>query len=50
MGVKRGDMDAGQTQALLQQQAQFLQQAVEQQTNAHTQDMNTMAEMVCFTN
>ena len=39
-------MDAGQLQALLQQQAQFLQQTVEQQTNAHTQAMNAMAEMV----
>ena len=39
-------MDAGQVQALLQQQAQFLQQTVEQQTNAHTQAMNAMAEMV----
>ena len=39
-------MDAGQLQALLQQQAQFLQQTVEQQTNAHTQAMNAMTEMV----
>ena len=39
-------MDAGQLQALLQQQAQFLQQTVEQQTNAHTQAMNAMAEMI----
>ena len=39
-------MDAGQLQALLQQQAQFPQQTVEQQTNAHTQAMNAMAEMV----
>ena len=30
-------MDAGQIQALLQQQEQFSQQTVEQQTNAHTQ-------------
>ena len=39
-------MDAGQVQALPQQQSQFLQQTVEQQTNAHTQAMNAMAEMV----
>ena len=39
-------MDAGQVQALFQQQMQFLQQTVEQQTNAHTQAMNAMAEMV----
>ena len=39
-------MDAGQLQALLQQQAQFLQQTVEQQTSAHTQAMNAMAEMI----
>ena len=39
-------MDAGQVQALLQQQAQFLQQTVEQQTNAHAQATNAMAEMV----
>ena len=32
--------------SLLQQQAQFLQQTVEQQTNAHTQAMNAMAEML----
>ena len=39
-------MDVGQVQAFLQQQTQFLQQTVEQQTNAHTQAMNVMAEMV----
>ena len=39
-------MDVGQTQALLQQQAQFQQQTVEQQTNAHTQAMNALAERV----
>ena len=44
--MKRGDIDAGQVQALPEHQAQFLQQTVEQQTNAHTQAMNAMAEMV----
>ena len=44
--MKRGDIDAGQVQAFPEQQAQFLQQTVEQQTNAHTQAMNAMAEMV----
>ena len=39
-------MDAGQLPALLQQQAQFLQQTVGQQTNANTQAMNAMAEMI----
>ena len=39
-------MDPGQLQAFLEQQAQFLRQTVEQQTNAHTQAMNAMAEMV----
>ena len=39
-------MDAGQLEGLLQQHAQFLQQTVEQQTNAHTLAMNAMAEMV----
>ena len=39
-------MAAGQLQALLQQQAQFLQQTVQQLTNAHTQAMTAMAEMV----
>ena len=39
-------MDAGQLQALLQEQAQFLQPTVEQQTNAHTQAMNAMAETI----
>ena len=39
-------MDAGQIEALLQQQAHFLQQTMEQPTNAHTQAMNAMAEMV----
>ena len=39
-------MDAGQIQELLQQQAQFLQQPVEEQTNAHSQAENAMAEMV----
>ena len=39
-------MDAGQLQALLQQQVQFLQQTVKQQTNAHTQAVNATAEMV----
>ena len=39
-------MEAAQVQALLQQQAQFLQQTLEQQTNVHTQAMNAMAEMV----
>ena len=42
----RGDMDAGQLQVLPQQQAQFLQQTVEQQTNDHTQAMYATAEMV----
>ena len=39
-------MEAGQLQALLQQQAQFPQQTVEQQKNAHTQATNAIAEMV----
>ena len=43
--MKRGDKDVGQI-ALFQQQAQFLQQTVEQQTNAHTQAMNAMAKLV----
>ena len=43
--MKGGDKDVGQI-ALSQQQAQFLQQTVEQQTNAHTQAMNAMAKMV----
>ena len=44
--MKRGDVDGGQLQAHLQQQAQILQQTAEQQTNAHTQAMNAMADMV----
>ena len=43
--MKRGDKDVGQI-ALFQQLAQFLQQTVEQQTNAHTEAMNAMAKMV----
>ena len=43
---ERRHMDAGQIQALLQQQAQFPQQTVEQQTSAHTEAMNAMAEMI----
>ena len=42
--MKRGDKDV--TQALFQQQAQFLQQTVEKHTNAHTQAMNAMAKLV----
>ena len=50
--VKRGDkgksakMGAGQLPALLQQQAQFFQQTVEQQTNTLAQAMNAMADMM----
>ena len=44
--VKSGDMGAGQVEALLQQQTLFLQQTVEQQTNAHTQAMNAMTNFV----
>ena len=45
---KRGNCQhgRGRAQALLQQQVQFLQQTVEQQTTAHTRAMNAMAEMV----
>ena len=39
-------MDVGQLPALLQQQAQFFQQTVEQQTNTLAQAMNAMADMV----
>ena len=44
--VKSGDMGAGQVEALLQPQTLFLQQTVEQQTNAHTQAMNAMTNFV----
>ena len=39
-------MDVGQLPALLQQQAQFFQQTVEQQTNTLAQAMNAMADVV----
>ena len=39
-------MDVGQLPALLQQQAQFFQQTVEQQTNTLAQAMNAVADMV----
>ena len=39
-------MDVGQLAALLQQQAQFFQQTVEQQTKTLEQVMNAMADMV----
>ena len=50
--VKRGvkeksaKIDVGQLPALLQQQAQFFQQTVEQQTNTLAQALNAMADMV----
>ena len=39
-------MYVGQLPALLQQQAQFFQQTVEQQTNTLAQAMNAMADVV----
>ena len=39
-------MEVAQVQTLLQQQAQFLKDTIEQQTNAHAQAMTTMAQMV----
>ena len=40
------DVDAGQSRALLHQQAQFFQQTVEQQTNTLAQAMNANADMM----
>ena len=39
-------VDVGQVPAMLQQQAQFFQQTVEQQTNTVAQAMNATADMM----